>query len=149
MYISVLIYKTWLSVNRWRPIISMWSMPKPPIYRTTGINLPAIVTGNSVPDTNKIDTIQVFDISTCQKILPVLDAFPTTLSEKNQVLDRRFSILGYDEIPQIDDFGWDGVSTFAFVGYNKNGYGPLYMYHMDSGEIESAGQPHRRRVLLS
>lgn len=110
-------------------------------WSNDGSKVAAIVMGEGIPDSAKTDSIQVFDIATCVETVPIMDAFPTTLTEKNQVLDKRFPVIGYDENPVIEDFGWDGETTFAFVGYDEDGYGPLYFYHMDTGVIEDAVNP--------
>jgi len=99
--------------------------------------LAVITEGKGVERTKKVEVIQVLDVSQCLKTLPVLDQFPTTLSEKYQALDQRFQVRGYAENPVIENFGWDGKNKFVFVGVvQDDGYGTLNVYHADSGKAE-------------
>lgn len=70
----------------------------------------------------KVDLVQVLDISRCISPLPRLDEFPAT----------RFEMENYAEHPVIQDLAWDGSDLFALTDFKRNdGFGDLWIYSSD------------------
>lgn len=79
-------------------------------------------------DGRQVDLIQLLDISDCSGTIDRLDEFPPP----------RFRMDGYDSVPTIQTFTWDGEYLFALNSFKRNdGYGDLWVY---STELRRAYQ---------
>ena len=74
------------------------------------------------------DTIRVMEVNLirCQAVDPlVIDEFP----------GKRFAPEGYDALPLIPSYNWDGDQRFIFNTFIRNGgYGELYLYDASTNE---------------
>ena len=74
----------------------------------------------------QVELIQVFDVSSCAgsgNPVKLLDTFPSS----------RFTMIGYDAVPTIPDFNWNGLTQFLLNSSFRNKvYGYQYVYSMDT-----------------
>jgi hypothetical protein len=75
-----------------------------------------------VIDGVRVDIVQVIDLEFCVPNPHINDNFPPP----------RFTIKGYDKIPVLQNFSWDGIFLFAMNNQVRNdGFGDLYIYNME------------------
>jgi hypothetical protein len=66
------------------------------------------------------DYVMLFNLNCNQPLNQLKDSFPGT----------RFTMPGFDQLPQLSSYGWDGESYFALNNNVRNdGYGDLYLYN--------------------
>jgi serine/threonine protein kinase len=73
-------------------------------------------------DGRRGDIIQLFRVDQCIPNPRAIDNFPPP----------RFEMDGYDKIPAIPNYAWDGTALFAFHNVIRNdGFGDLYAYNTE------------------
>ncbi|MBI5054862.1 MAG: serine/threonine-protein kinase [Chloroflexi bacterium] len=66
------------------------------------------------------DYVMLFNLNCGQPLNQLKDSFPGT----------RFTLPGFDQLPQLSSYGWDAESYFALNNNVRNdGYGDLYLYN--------------------
>ena len=79
-----------------------------------------------------VDLIRVHEIYSCTTDLIKLDEIPAS----------RFVLDGYDKVPTIQNFGFDGGFLYALVSYIRNdGFGNLYIYNANLHKADTKVNP--------
>jgi Tol biopolymer transport system component len=66
------------------------------------------------------DYVMLFNLNCGQPLNQLKDSFPGT----------RFTLPGFDQLPQLSNYSWDGETYFALNNNVRNdGYGDLYLYN--------------------
>ena len=71
----------------------------------------------------QVEAIRILDIKACMSKAPKLDEFPGS----------RFPVKGYESIPELPDWDWDGGQQFILASNTglRLGFGELYAYNSE------------------
>jgi hypothetical protein len=76
--------------------------------------------------------VMLYNLNCGQPLNQLQDSFPGT----------RFTLPGYDQLPQLQTFGWDGdVYYFVHTNVRNDGYGDLYLYNTSNKRAPTKTNP--------